>query len=210
MTDHAQHAAGSTIQSLLSTHMTAFDIGANKGHLAEAMSALCHKVVAFEPNPVLAQDLWNRMPANVIVEPVAMSDQDGTAILYVDERPGQDGLASSLSRLEGMEAMTRQVEVRTRTLDSYCAEKGLYPDFIKIDVEGFEPQVFAGGMQTIAVRRPMVLFEFWESHYDSFRPWFEAISRTHDMRRVTDHLDAVTWYAENRSDGIVDILCLPR
>lgn len=210
MTEHAQAAIGLTIQDHLKPEMLAFDIGANKGHVAEVMSAICRQVVAFEPNPALAEELRGSMPENVTVEQFAMSDVEGTATFYIDERPGLQGLASSLMKLDGMETVTMPVEVQTRTLDSYCAEKGLYPDFIKIDVEGFEPQVFSGGMQTIRTARPILLFEFWETHYERFRPWFEELSKTHELHRVSDGAEAVSWYAQNASQSIVDILCLPR
>jgi len=47
-----------------------------------------------------------------------------------------------------------------RSADSYLAEKKLAPpDIIKIDVEGFEPEVIAGMRHIIATYRPIIVFE---------------------------------------------------
>jgi hypothetical protein len=46
------------------------------------------------------------------------------------------------------------------TLDALVAQRGLEPDLVKIDVEGFEPDVLAGGRGTLTERRPAIVLEW--------------------------------------------------
>jgi len=55
-------------------------------------------------------------------------------------------------------------EVQTETLDSYCKKHNIKPDFLKIDVEGNELNVFIGGIETLKKYRPKILFECEERH----------------------------------------------
>jgi hypothetical protein len=48
-----------------------------------------------------------------------------------------------------------KTDVEVVTLDSYCAEKSIkIIDFIKIDVEGFEPEVFKGASEVFNKIQP--------------------------------------------------------
>ena len=58
------------------------------------------------------------------------------------------------------EVRGEKVTVPVRSGDSLLREKGaVVPDVIKIDVEGFEPQVIAGLAGTIRAHRPVIFFE---------------------------------------------------
>jgi hypothetical protein len=43
-------------------------------------------------------------------------------------------------------------QVRSATIDRFCAREGIEPDFIKIDVEGWELAVLRGARDTIRSR----------------------------------------------------------
>src|SRR5207248_2423763 len=68
--------------------------------------------------------------------------------------------ASGMTRFAEVESLDMSsvadegIEVPIATVDSL----GLHPDFIKIDVEGYEPQVLRGARQTIK-GSPIILFE---------------------------------------------------
>ncbi len=125
-----------------------FDVGANEGRVTEVFAELGAHVVAIEPNPDLAAKIRARYgSARVHVESAALGDSEGVAEL----RLGADSEHSTLSDEwqqavgdeAGAERWTDTVEVRVTSLDRLIERYGM-PDFVKIDVEGFEPQVLSG------------------------------------------------------------------
>ena len=61
-------------------------------------------------------------------------------------------------------------EVRAINLDSYNFPR---LDLIKIDVEGMEMDVLAGGAKSIAANRPIMLIEVLKTDADALRAWLE-------------------------------------
>lgn len=135
---------------------TVLDIGANKGiyafWLARAVGPR-GRVVAFEPQPEMVDYIGRRRTQfgwrNVDIVNVALSDCNGSAQLS-RQRIG-DGSAS-LSRRNG-----ETISVPTTKLDDLPDISGV--KFIKCDVEGHEPKVFAGAERTIRTFRPVIQFE---------------------------------------------------
>ncbi len=136
-----------------------FDVGANIG----LYSMLCEllfkpgKVVAFEPTPGTAA-ITRRIAAengvDTVVEQVALGDEPGEADLFLS-----DVSDSSNSLLRGFKPSAETVAVLVETLDGYVESTGVVPNVIKIDVEGFEPQVLAGGEETLRRHRPTLVVE---------------------------------------------------
>lgn len=125
----------------------AFDIGANNGQYAETLRELGSRVVAAEPNPELAAQICSYFPG-IEVEPTAVGARAGRATL----RLGRYDEHSTLSPEWAATVPDRwagEIEVEVTTLDTLIARHGL-PDFVKIDVEGFEAEVIAGLTQPIA------------------------------------------------------------
>lgn len=137
------------------------DIGANVGFYsltAAAASGGDSKIVAFEPTPEVAALMRASIAANgfpgCVVHEFALGERDGTLVL---ER-GDD---SALNRVTGNGSGTT---VPVRTLDAVAAGEGLANiDFVKIDVEGSEAAVVAGGRDFFARESPLVMFEVVES-----------------------------------------------
>lgn len=131
---------------------TVLDVGAHVGYYTLLSSVLvgdAGRVHSFEPNPANAEFLRrhvriNRL-SNVRVEQAAVSAVAGTARFDF-------GTGSGTGRLADAGAL----EVRTVRLDDYCAEHGLAPSAMKIDVEGAEMHVLAGGLATLARHRPVL------------------------------------------------------
>jgi FkbM family methyltransferase len=124
-----------------------FDLGANRGLMSEMFLELGAKVLALEPIPDLAAKIRARYPAKGLwVEAVAVGDAIGEATLHL----GADPIHSSISeewidragdvwpgRWKGT------ITVPVTTMDALISEHGT-PEFVKIDVEGFEDRVLAG------------------------------------------------------------------
>ena len=119
------------------------DIGANIGVLTAWFARRAHEVHAFEPAPRALELLRMNAPSNATIHPLALGEESGLVRFTQAESLDMSAISDS------------GIEVEIRTLDSY----GLAPDLIKIDVEGFEPQVLRGARQTIARHRPLIMFE---------------------------------------------------
>ena len=138
---------------------TFFDIGANMGLYAATCASLFAPgaVHAFEPAPGTASVARKIARANrlrIQVFEVALSDGDGVAQLHLSEKSD-----SSHSLVAGFKRSSGSVDVRTCRLDRHVDRAGVVPDVMKIDVETFEPQVIAGGTETIARHRPIIVIE---------------------------------------------------
>lgn len=139
-------------EELLRPGHTVLDVGANVGYYTLLASVLVGdpgRVHAFEPEPRNAGFLrrhasLNRR-GNVRVEQAAVSDREGTARFDFGSGSGTGHLADSGA-----------IEVRTLSLDDYCAQHGLAPHAIKIDVEGAEMSVLQGARETLVRHRPIL------------------------------------------------------
>lgn len=142
-----------------------WDIGANIGAIAlplmRKFPAL--RAVLFEPSAEVAGRLIHNVTGNpelaarTMVMNVALSDSTGLCSFYVSNEPfnsGTAGLGLSHNRFQ------MPVWVQAYTGDSLVAAgKCPPPDCLKIDVEGFEIEVFRGLRETLAKHHPTILFE---------------------------------------------------
>jgi FkbM family methyltransferase len=139
------------------------DVGANVGYyvlqLAHWTGPLGH-VVAFEPNPGPRGVLENLINLNgidslVSVVPAAVGAVTGRQLLYIPPygTRGLDGLSRLDSPAKELGPRTSAVCVRVTTLDDYCENFDIIPDWILIDVEGFEFAALCGARKLIARRR---------------------------------------------------------
>jgi FkbM family methyltransferase len=134
------------------TGATVLDIGANKGIYSYWLSRAVGpsgRVIAFEPQPEMADYISRRRLRNVDVVNVALSDRAGLATLS-RKRVG-DGSAS-LGRNIG-----DTIDVKLARLDDFGPIQNL--KFIKCDVEGHELSVFRGGEKLLRGARPIIQFE---------------------------------------------------
>lgn len=56
------------------------------------------------------------------------------------------------------------ITVSTTTVDIHCAEQGLCPDVIKVDVEGHEAKTLAGMAATMRLHKPVIFLELHPEH----------------------------------------------
>jgi FkbM family methyltransferase len=142
------------------------DIGANIGWYAlhAARMPAVEKVVAFEPDPANAR-MFERNLRNdtgkVVLKVAAVGERRGTAQLH--RYKNSNTARHSIVADHGMGS----IAVPLVDLDGTLDELGLGDQpiaAIKIDVEGYEPAVIAGGRRALA-RTQAVILEFSPSLY---------------------------------------------
>jgi FkbM family methyltransferase len=172
-----------------------WDIGANigivSGHFAHPRFQLS-SLHAFEPNPSPLKTLQSLFSAHARcrVYPFGLGDKDQMITLHL---PSSGSCTGSMARdlREG-----KQIQVQIRRGDTMRRELRLpAPQVIKIDVEGFEPSVFAGLTETIAELRPILFFEHIFLSDDQIR---DLIPREYALFFIQDDGSITTDFSERR------------
>jgi FkbM family methyltransferase len=150
------------------------DIGANIGLftlLAAKQVGKEGRVYAFEPTPTTYERLLTNVRLNqfenVSTYQCAVSDKSGQAAMTLS-LDGFDGRNSIATPTGGEQFSTALV--KTTTLDEFVAEQNLSGkiSMIKIDVEGWETYVLAGGRKCLsASTAPILQVEFAEEARES-------------------------------------------
>jgi len=148
------------------------DVGANRGQSVRSLHLVLPSphIVAFEPNPRLAEYIKSRYQSGVEVHNVALGRTISQLNLYIpsygrwswDTRASLDAEAAEAAfsevdfwRFNRDRARVDHISVPVRALDGF----DLAPDLIKVDVEGTERAVVEGALKTIARNRPVLLVE---------------------------------------------------
>ncbi len=144
----------SLLASVLVKDSNCIDVGAFRGRvLADLVHAAPYgKHIAYEPLPHLHQYLVEHFPT-VDVRQAAVSDEEGACeFTYVKNVPGRSGFREITYPKQ---PAIQKIPVRVETLDTNLPV-GYIPALIKIDVEGAERQVIAGGIHMIANISPLL------------------------------------------------------
>lgn len=160
------------INNAIKPGQTVFDIGAHKaGYLYFMLNQVGEKgkVVAFEPQTILFHYItkleklfgWK----NVTVEHLALSDRTGETTLYIPTNKVKKGSSPGASVLKSKNDNNSFTEiVAVETLDSYCTRQNIVPDFLKIDIEGNELNLFHGGINILQKYKPKIIVEIEARH----------------------------------------------
>lgn len=162
------------------------DIGANVGYytlIAAKLVGEKGRVYAFEPEPVnfeiLGQNVKLHGFQNVVLEQKAVSDENGSIKLYLDE------LNKGHHRIYQTEQNRSSIDVEAVTLDDYFSNYTGKIDFVKIDTEGAEV-VILKGMEKILNENENIRMavEFWPVGLNGFGAKGEellSILQSHDF-----------------------------
>jgi FkbM family methyltransferase len=133
-----------------------FDIGAHHGDVAlsYANGFPGSSVVAFEPveSNFIQLKKYTADNSNIVAVNAAVGDQPGKLAvrLHPETSQGHSVVPVADDQTESVDAIT---------IDGFCADRGFAPDFIKIDVEGYERRVIAGATQTLKKSPKALLVE---------------------------------------------------
>jgi FkbM family methyltransferase len=156
-----------------------FDVGACLGYfslLASRIVGPAGRVHTFEPSPFLLPLLRRNVSGkpNVLVVGKATSKASGTTQFHIAPLPfigtsslradWQTGLAA-----DGQTRKTELVTVETVRLDDYCYSAGVFPDVIKLDVEGVEDDVLIGSDRLLRDKAPILVLELFPPLIESDR-----------------------------------------
>jgi FkbM family methyltransferase len=161
------------------------DVGANVGwYTLLACKLGAKKVFAFEPNPRMVELLKMSVAVNgykdrVSITQAACLAYAGAAVFTVDPREVGGG------HIGGAGAATSTVD--TVRLDEVIPDR---VDIIKIDVEGYEPEVIAGAAKLLE-SRPRIFLEHHQKNRNLLVTLTAALS--YDLRHVryTGHYSPV-------------------
>ena len=144
---------------------TVFDVGANLGAytlLFGQWVGAAGRVVAFEPSAASRSGLARHVHLNDLEDRVeivsaAVTDHVGRAPFHIDRFGGASSLHTAA------QAAPTTITVDTTTLDAFCAERGVTPEVVKIDVEGAEVEVLRGARNLLSSSRVTAFVEFHPS-----------------------------------------------
>lgn len=155
---HLQHSVEKLVRlagTLPESTRTIVDVGANVGLFAAfaAMRLPAARVLAFEPAPDLVPYARrNAEGLNVLVDPRAVGDEPGTAVLHVNPVSQQTNslVPEAVDVFVDASVGSRPERVDVVRLDDAVAEHGMSRvDVLKVDVQGFEGAVFRGARQAL-------------------------------------------------------------
>jgi len=157
-TGHIPHQTGfdQVCRRLLRPGDIVFDVGANVGYTTALYADLvgsCGRVYGVEPSPrafgLLHRSLGN--VANVTLLCTGVSAAEGKLAFYVPTTLD----TASVVPIEGAD----RISIDVTTLDGLSSHHH-QPSLVKVDVEGFESEVFKGAVQTLGhTAPPIIIFE---------------------------------------------------
>lgn len=184
-----------------------FDVGANIGDYTLLLTQVFGPdatIHSFEPSAktykTLTQNLAGKTQSSL--HNFGLGDSNSRVVLYTDKEGS--GLASVYKRkLDHYNIdmnMTEEIEIKT--LDSFCAEKGIgHVNFLKIDVEGNEKRVLEGAKKMIdAGKIDFIQFEFGGTSIDArtyFQDYYYLLNPSYQINRIVkDGVYPVGEYSE--------------
>ena len=158
--EHDERYEINNIVRILRAGDCCWDIGANIGFYTCLFAALVGnkgQVIAFEPVTATSDFLGNNVHLNdfqnVTLKKLALGDAPGRQRIFLDLPDKAEG---TVSLKTAVGAHSEMIDVET--IDELSARLPV-PDFIKIDVEGYQMKVFTGGEKFFSSHSPMIMAE---------------------------------------------------
>jgi FkbM family methyltransferase len=135
-----------------------FDAGAYAGlfSLIFCQMGKDKRAIAFEPSPVMKPKIetliaLNQLESQLRLKSKAIGNEEGSLNFTLEDT----GFVQILPSDKPLKTMP----VEVTTLDLECKRLNIYPDLLKIDVEGFELEALQGAEELLASKRPTICLE---------------------------------------------------
>ena len=171
-----------------------WDVGANIGWFTWLVNSRTElqEAVLFEPlpqNAKLLRQTINRSGYNHIkLIEAAVADHSGQVSFLADEQSGATSQITEIFATSGETSIahtygiSKEIMVRTTTMDEELANGAAVPDLIKMDIEEAEVLALKGAENLLSLGKPLIAFECHRT---------EAIemlrARNYSVYRVDDH-----------------------
>jgi len=176
---------------------TILDVGANFGTHSLCFSRYFDNVHAFEPNPSLWETFQKNMAfngfENVMLHRVGLADSEAELAFHLIEK-NNSGLGT-FSTIEQYDLPLKEIcKAQVVVGDDYLTKHNINKvDAIKIDVQGFEPEVLRGLEKTLKRDRPIVWFEFAGGTYSKVNDRDEALRLFPENYKLYRFVEKSNW-----------------
>ena len=166
------------------TQPVVFEIGSNREMYIEAILRKIPScaIYAFEPNRESFEILFKKFLGwgQVRAYKLALGYGASQEILYKDAQ-GRSLASLTPRNFEHLQINQQECieRVSMTSVDDFVMTERIYPDFLKIDVEGFELEVLKGARTTLQ-NDSLIQFEFGGTYTDSriyFRDSYDLLSK---------------------------------
>ena len=154
------------VRKIVGEGMNVLDVGANFGYFTTILAdrvGPTGKVWAFEPTEHYGHRIAWHLEANRLTErakllPFGLSDHDAEVEISIGES------SATLHPVPG-EGTTGTEPIRLRRLDAVAEECGIDgADFVKVDIDGHEPQFLEGATEFLNRHQPVMVIEFSQTN----------------------------------------------
>lgn len=189
---------------------TCLDIGANLGNHSMFFSTFFSSVHSFEPFPPIFERLQKHIKSNritnVSLHQLALSNSNKKIPFYP---PQSNNVGMGTFDLNRINNPSTSLMFDVHNGDEFLEKKQISNiDFIKIDVEGHELEVFEGLYETIKSNQPYIWFEYTPSD-DKSKKWiFNELLQGYSFYRL-DNFTALSISSIDTLTREVDIFASP-
>lgn len=163
-----------------------FDVGGYIGDTLPVLRALFPKsqLLSFEPNEQNFKKLVTLMPdeiaaGSIVAFQQGIADKQGKMFL-LQHSEGVEAISTMMKGAKGL----RQTEVMVNTIDAVVKERNLEVGLIKVDIEGLEPQVIQGALETIKQQKPVLVLATYHQpeEYYELKPYLDSLNLGYKFR----------------------------
>jgi FkbM family methyltransferase len=140
-----------------------FDIGAHSGVISALFCAANpqNRVFSFEPSPILARRLveireLNQLDERMSVELLGIGGAKTSIEMLLDPA---GGFVQSQRFAQTMWAPPERIQVQLERISDAAERLNVVPQFVKLDIEGYEYEAIRGSMEFLRQHKPTIFLE---------------------------------------------------